>query len=139
MRILLFWTEISVDDISETKVLNTIFNGKKSIQLNNETPRSKLRGISTKDISNNNAASSGVFTLRENKNIEYRTKNYEFRSDGKLLRYSKFSIRYSAVNFFYFFPQNQQRLFSAGKPNRWKIISFNPPWQPAPTPAQNLT
>ena len=33
----------------------------------NETPRSKLRGISTKDISNNNAASSGVFTLRENK------------------------------------------------------------------------
>jgi len=28
----------------------------------NETPRSKLRGISTKDISNNNAASSGVFT-----------------------------------------------------------------------------
>jgi len=29
----------------------------------NETPRSKLRGISTKDISNNNAASSGVFTL----------------------------------------------------------------------------
>jgi len=33
----------------------------------NETPRGKLRGISTKDISNNNAASSGVFTLRENK------------------------------------------------------------------------
>jgi hypothetical protein len=33
----------------------------------NETPRSKLRGISTKDIFNNNAASSGVFTLRENK------------------------------------------------------------------------
>ena len=33
----------------------------------NETPRSKLRGISTKDISNNNAASSEVFTLRENK------------------------------------------------------------------------
>jgi hypothetical protein len=33
----------------------------------NETPRSKLRGISTKDISNNNVASSGVFTLRENK------------------------------------------------------------------------
>jgi hypothetical protein len=32
-----------------------------------ETPRSKLRGISTKDISNNNAASSRVFTLRENK------------------------------------------------------------------------
>ncbi len=32
-----------------------------------ETPRSKLRGISTKDLSNNNAASSGVFTLRENK------------------------------------------------------------------------
>jgi len=37
---------------------------------NNETPRSKkLRGISTKDISNNNAASSGVFTPRENKII----------------------------------------------------------------------
>jgi hypothetical protein len=34
----------------------------------NETPRSKLQGISTKDISNNNAASSRVFTLRENKN-----------------------------------------------------------------------
>jgi len=33
----------------------------------NETPRSKLRGISTKDISNNKAASSGIFTLRENK------------------------------------------------------------------------
>jgi hypothetical protein len=38
--------------------------------INNETPRSKkLRGISTKDISNNNAASSGVFTPRENKII----------------------------------------------------------------------
>jgi hypothetical protein len=37
------------------------------VQDKNETPRSKLRGISTKDISNNNAASSGVFTLRENK------------------------------------------------------------------------
>jgi hypothetical protein len=35
--------------------------------VDDETPRSKLRGISTKDISNNNAASSGVFTLRENK------------------------------------------------------------------------
>jgi len=37
------------------------------IRPGNETPRSKLRGISTKDISDNNAASSGVFTLRENK------------------------------------------------------------------------
>jgi hypothetical protein len=36
-------------------------NGK--IFLYNETPRSKLQGISTKDLSNNNAASSGVFTL----------------------------------------------------------------------------
>ena len=35
--------------------------------VDDETPRSKLRGISTKDISNNNAASSGVFTLKENK------------------------------------------------------------------------
>jgi len=30
----------------------------------NETPRSKQRGISTKDISKSSAASSGVFTLR---------------------------------------------------------------------------
>jgi hypothetical protein len=33
----------------------------------NETSRGKPRGISTKDISHTNAASSGVFTLRENK------------------------------------------------------------------------
>jgi len=33
----------------------------------NETPRSELRGVSKKDTSNNNAASSRVFTQRENK------------------------------------------------------------------------
>jgi hypothetical protein len=43
-------------------------SGHKAKNITNETPRSKLRGISTKDISNNNAASSGVFTQRENKN-----------------------------------------------------------------------
>jgi hypothetical protein len=44
----------------------------------NETPRSKLRGISTKDISYNNAASSGVFTLRENKNKSLPQDNYPY-------------------------------------------------------------
>jgi hypothetical protein len=42
-----------------------------------ETPRSKLRGISTKDISNNNAASSGVFTQRENKFILKTTSHHQ--------------------------------------------------------------
>ena len=35
--------------------------------MGNEAPRGKPRGISTKDAGNTNAASSGVFTLRENK------------------------------------------------------------------------
>ena len=47
--------------------INEIHRLRKISSVSNETPRSKLRGISTKDISNNNAASSGVFTLRENK------------------------------------------------------------------------
>ncbi len=51
----------------------------------NETPRSKLRGISTKDISNNNAASSGVFTLRENK-IFFKGRNLETKFLDFILR-----------------------------------------------------
>jgi len=50
-------------------VNNTCSFFKNKFERYNETPRSKLRGISTKDISNNNAASSGVLTLRENKKL----------------------------------------------------------------------
>jgi hypothetical protein len=58
----------------------------------NETPRSKLRGISTKDISNNNAASSGVFTLRENKLLAAtRSVRYSFITQ-RSVRYINFTV-----------------------------------------------